>query len=95
MTNKKSRIPDFKTIQEEAEFWDTHSFTDYWDELRPVKVKFAKPLQHVFTVRFDGGTLTELQTEASKKGVSAGTLIRMWVKEKLQEIGYQSMSKSA
>lgn len=95
MTNKtsKSKIPTFKSIQEEAEFWDTHSLADYWDDMRPVKVRFAKPLEHVFTVRFDGRTLTEIQTEASKKGVSAGTLIRMWVKERLQEIGYQRASK--
>ncbi len=83
MTKKKTKIPEFKNIQEEAEFWDTHDVVDYLDEMRPVKVKFAKPLEHVFTVRFDGGTLTDLQTEASKKGISAGTLIRMWVKERL------------
>lgn len=90
MTKQKSRIPNFKSIQEEAEFWDTHDFTDYLDELRPVKVHFAKPLEHVFPVRFDSGTLTDLQTEAGKKGTSAGTLIRMWVKERLQERGYKS-----
>ena len=86
----KTKIPEFKTTQEEAEFWDTHSFADYWDEMRPVKVHFAKPLEHVFTVRFDSGTLTDLQSEAGKKGVSAGTLIRMWTKERLREIGYGS-----
>jgi predicted DNA binding CopG/RHH family protein len=88
MTNTKSKIPEFKTFQEEAEFWDTHDFTEFQDELRSVKVKFAKPLEHIFAVRFDEGTLTELQEEASKKGISAGTLIRMWVKEHLHEIGY-------
>lgn len=95
MTKMKYKIPQFKSVQEEAEFWDTHSITDYLDEMRPVKIKFAKPLAHVFTVRFDGKTLTDLQTEASKKGVSAGTLIRMWIKEELQERGYRSSSKVA
>lgn len=28
----KSRIPEFKTIQEEAEFWDVHSTTEFEDE---------------------------------------------------------------
>jgi predicted DNA binding CopG/RHH family protein len=88
MTNTKNNIPEFKTIQEEAEFWDTHDFTDFEDEFRPVKVKFSKPLEHVFAVRFDGGTLTDLQEEASKKGISAGTLIRVWVKERLQDRAY-------
>lgn len=33
---KESKIPDFKTEEEEAEFWDTHSITDYLDELEEV-----------------------------------------------------------
>ena len=35
--SKKSRILEFKTIQEEAEFWDTHDTTDYAGEFKPVK----------------------------------------------------------
>jgi hypothetical protein len=34
----KSRIPEFKSREEEAAFWDTHDFTDYLDEMKPVKV---------------------------------------------------------
>jgi predicted DNA binding CopG/RHH family protein len=88
MTKPKNKIPKFKTMEEEAAFWDTHDFTDFEDEFRPVKVKFARPLEHIFAVRFDGETLTDLQAEASKKGMSAGTLIRMWVKERLQHRDY-------
>jgi hypothetical protein len=36
-TPRPSRIPDFQSIEEEAEWWDTHDFTDYLDELRPVR----------------------------------------------------------
>lgn len=40
--NKKSRIPTFKTIDEEAEFWDTHSIEEFADELETVtNVKFV------------------------------------------------------
>lgn len=84
--NKKpSRIPEFKSIQEEAEFWDTHSLADYWDEFKPVKVRFARKLEHIFSVRFDGKTLTALQDQAEKKGIGAATLIRMWVRERLKQ----------
>lgn len=32
MSNKiLKRVPEFKSIQEEAEFWDTHDFTDFTD----------------------------------------------------------------
>ena len=26
-----NRIPEFATRQEEAEFWDSHDFVDFWD----------------------------------------------------------------
>ena len=81
---KKSRIPKFKNIQEEAEFWDTHDTTDYEDEFKPVKVKFAKNLSQGITVRFDKTTLANLRSQARQKGVGPTTLIRMWVLEHLQ-----------
>ena len=43
-TRRASRIPDFATREEEAKFWDTHDISDYWDEMKPVKARFAKKL---------------------------------------------------
>ncbi len=41
--NTKSRIPTFKSIEEEAAFWDTHSSEEFADELTPVEnVKIVK-----------------------------------------------------
>lgn len=90
----KSKIPEFKTIQEEAEFWDTHDFTDFLDELKPVKVKFSPSLSHILPVRFDDQTFNNLEVEASRKGLGTGTLIRMWVKERLQ-VGSGREAKAA
>ncbi len=40
---KKLSIPKFKSIPEEAEFWDTHDSEDYaWEEAKDIK--FAKNL---------------------------------------------------
>lgn len=89
MINKKriSKIPEFKTIEEEANFWDTHSFSEFWDELKPVKVKVAKNLSDGITVRFDGRALDEIRTRAAKKGLGPTQLIRMWVMEQLGRKG--------
>ncbi|MFQ5626505.1 MAG: CopG family antitoxin [Methyloligellaceae bacterium] len=27
------KIPEFKTLDEEAEFWETHDSADYWDDM--------------------------------------------------------------
>jgi hypothetical protein len=43
----KSRIPEFKSYAEEAEWWDTHSVVDYLDEFEPVELEVAKPLIHI------------------------------------------------
>ena len=39
------KIPDFKTAEEEAEFWETHSVSDYWDEFKPVKEELDPKLK--------------------------------------------------
>ena len=53
----KSRIPTFKTIEEEAAFWDTYSSEEFADELTAVKnvrvVKARSKKSH--TARFDEG----------------------------------------
>jgi len=41
---KPSKIPEFQSREEEAEFWDTHDITDYLEEMRPVKVRFSPNL---------------------------------------------------
>ncbi|MDO8691657.1 MAG: CopG family antitoxin [Dehalococcoidia bacterium] len=40
MTEKERKtrltLPEFQSHQEMAEFWDTHDFTDYMDDFKPV-----------------------------------------------------------
>ena len=80
----ESRIPDFKSREEEAEFWDTHDITDFLDELRPVKVRFAKNLSEGMTIRFEPEMVVELRQRAKQKGIGPTTLVRMWVLERLE-----------
>lgn len=78
-----SRIPEFKSREEEARFWDTHDVTDYWDELKPVRVRFAKNLSEGITIRFDPKTLEQLRSRAKKKGLGPTQLARIWIMERL------------
>ena len=85
----KSQIPRFKTIEEEAEFWDTHSTTDFEDEFEEVSdVQFvvtrAKPKKAI-TVRLDPETAAALAEQAQAKGIGPSTLARMWILERLRE----------
>ncbi len=79
------RIPDFATKEEEAAWWDTHSITDYLDDLEPVQVRFAKNLSDPIAVRLDPSDRAELTRRAKELGIGPSTLIRMWVRERLKK----------
>ncbi|SRR6266540_7451462 len=81
----KSRIPTFKTVEEEAAFWDTHSFTEFEDELEEATdVKFvAYQPKNAITVKLGQDTLIALTEQAKAKGVDPSTLARMWILEHL------------
>jgi hypothetical protein len=38
-----AKIPKFKTLEEAAEFWDTHDFEDYVDDTEPVTITVRIP----------------------------------------------------
>ena len=69
----KDPIPRFATREEEAEFWDTHDFTDYWDELEPANVLFSPNLTSSILLPLDGGTLSHTYRHAGAKGVKGET----------------------
>ena len=83
---RKSRIPDFSNVDEEAEFWDTHDTTEFEDEFKPVQVRFAKNLSEGFKVRFDPETARKIREYAHEQGIGPTTLIRMWILEHLREL---------
>ncbi len=82
-----SKIPKFTSEQEEAEFWDTHSITDFLDELTPVDVTIvdARPRKEQISLRLDRETITRLKAVAQQRGIGYQTLIRMWVMERLNQ----------
>lgn len=82
----RSRIPDFQSLEEEAEFWDTHDITDFLDELRPVRVRFSPNLSTGMTVRLEPSDREALGRSAAAQGVGPSTLVRMWIKERLREL---------
>ncbi len=85
MIKKKSRIPKFKTYEEEATFWDTHEFTEFEDELEEVEMIFdlAKPKEETLILRLQKETKEKLEKEAKKKGLSTSSLARLWLTQRL------------
>jgi CopG antitoxin of type II toxin-antitoxin system len=90
---KQSRIPRFKTREEEAEFWDTHSLADFADELKEVSVKVERPLGHILGVRLNAKTIDALAAIGRKKGIGPSTLARIWIMERLSELEGEEQQK--
>ena len=84
-TEVHGRIPAFNNIEEEAEFWDTHDFTDFADESVPVEITVGGELADRLTVRLDQADRRELDRRARTMGVGPSTLVRIWLKERLRQ----------
>ena len=83
----KRPIPRFTTREEEAEFWDTHDFTDYWDELEPANMVASPNLASSILAPLDGDSLSQIYQHGDAKGVDAETLARAWILERLRGVG--------
>lgn len=85
------KIPEFKNYKEEAEFWDTHSFSDYWDDLPDTSLTYTPSAinKEVMTVRVDPSLKKAIKTIADKKELTYSSLVRSWlvlcVREELDE----------
>jgi hypothetical protein len=84
-TEAHGRIPSFANVEEEAAFWDTHDFTDFAEESRPVQITVGQELAERLTVRLDHADRQALVMLARKKGIGPSTLARIWLKERLRE----------
>lgn len=84
---KKSKIPKFKTYEEEANFWDTHEITEFEDETEDVEIVFElnKPRDEAIVLRVQKDLKEKLDKKARSLGLNLSTLARMWLMEKLQE----------
>lgn len=94
--SKVKKLPDMTGWSDEkiAQFWETHSSADYWDELEPVEVEILKPEKEVVALRLDKPILERVKTIAAAKGLGYSTLLRIWIKEKLIEATVMDRMKS-
>lgn len=88
---KRDPMPAFETLEEIAEFWDTHSTADYDDLTHEVHFDIAlrqgpEPEQRVALLPELSQTL---QTLARLRGVSVETLVNAWLTEKVIRLSGQ------
>ncbi|MHB8841510.1 MAG: CopG family antitoxin [Candidatus Aquicultor sp.] len=87
MSNEKKKIPHFKNEEEEREFWQAHSATEFLDDMEDVtdEVIVTRPKKRLLSFRIDDEVIERLQKLARRKGIGYQTLMRVWVMERLEE----------
>lgn len=75
-------ISKARTIEEIADFWDTHSLADYWDQTH--EVEFEVRAQRRRRVTLDPEVFFKVEVQARKRGLLPETLVNLWVVERLQ-----------
>lgn len=82
-----TKLPRFKSEAEEANFWATHELTDHDEDLKPADVMAVRSADQVVAVRLNKDDVVAIKRIARHKGVGYTTLVRMWVREKLDSAG--------
>jgi predicted DNA binding CopG/RHH family protein len=79
------KVPKFKNLKEEREFWDTHDSTDYLDDFKTTKnVVFVRPKKEVISLRLEPKLIRRLRELADKEGLPPTTYARMLIVKSIQ-----------
>lgn len=85
-TEAQGKIPSFSSIEEEAEFWDTHDSTDFLDSLVPVEVTIGPNFPRSVTLQLSPDEGDALDPQAKREGIEPSTLAKRWVVEHLRDV---------
>ncbi len=87
MVKELKEIPIFKSEDEEREFWTTHDSTEYvdWDKAETVVLPKLKPSTKTISLRLPELMLNELRVIANKRDVPYQSLIKIFLKERIDQ----------
>ncbi len=74
-------ISKARTLEEIADFWDTHSLADHWDDTH--EVEFEVRAERRRRITLDPDVYAQIEAQARVRGVLPETLVNLWVAERL------------
>lgn len=82
--NNKHSLPEFDSLDELVDFFDSQDMGDYWETL--AEVDFDVDIQRqTHLVVLEDELLENLNEIARKRHIGSAELINMWLKEKVAE----------
>ena len=76
-------ISKAQTLEEIADFWDTHSLADYWDQTHDAEFEVRAKRRRRVTLNPE--VYERIEIQARTQGVLPETLVNLWLAERLQE----------
>ena len=80
-------IPEFQNEDEEREFWAQHDSTEYleWDQAERIVLPKLKPATKTISLRLSESMLNELKLLANKMDVPYQSLIKIYLRERIDQ----------
>ena len=69
-------------MEEIADYWDSHSLADHWDETEEVRVEVRAERRRRITLAPE--VYAKIEAQARRLGVLPETLVNLWLAERLQ-----------
>lgn len=87
MSKPLKRIPEFRSEDEERDFWgakerDSTEYLD-WSKARLARFPNLKPSTRAISLRLPVSLLERIKLEANKRDVPYQSLIKVWLAEKV------------
>lgn len=80
----RTSISQARSLEEIAEYWDTHSLADYWDQTQEVEFDIRVKPRHRVTLAPE--LFEKIESQARIRGINPETLINLWLAERLQDV---------
>ncbi len=87
MKSMNKKVPNFKSEDQEREFWSKNDVTDFFDVKAGKKMNFPKlkPSTQTISIRLPEDLLEEIKVLANKRDVPYQSLIKILLRESLDD----------
>ncbi len=89
--SEAKQIHEMKSYAEIAEFWDSHSLADYWDQTEPAEFEISPDARRRYLIAVDPDILSRVKRLAHLRGLSTESLINLLLEQRLQELEKQAV----
>jgi len=83
--NKMKTLPNFESLDELVEFFDSHDLGEYLDQMPEVDFE-VDIKQQIYLLTLDTELANKLTEIAKSKQTSSEELVNSWVREKILEL---------